>query len=121
MQISSHVHNITYRNLGSEYTHGVYTGSISSGDVIDVGYKPKYIYLKYNVSTGTNTYRNLYIHFVTGYSENICLTYQLNHTIGSSNTTVGREHVEDDITNYITLTETGFISKKAYENSLIVY
>ena len=113
--------SITYRNLGGEYTHGVYTGSISSGDVIDVGYKPKYICLKNSASTGTNTYYTLYIHFIPGYSETTCFTYRTNSTIGSSSTTVSYQHKEVDVSSYFTLTDTGLVSRMAYENSWIVY
>lgn len=113
--------NINYRNLGSDFIHGTYTGSVSSGEVVNVGHKPKYIFLFNSESTGTNTYYNLYIHFIPGYSDSICFAYRTNNTIGSSNTTISYQHQEQNISTYITMTDTGFISKKNYGNCTIVY
>ena len=106
--------------MGIGFVNGVKTGSVSSGEEVDVGYKPQYIYLSATPSTGTNTYSSIHIDIILCYSDSVCFVTKTNNTIGSSATAV-YTHSPKDISAYITLTDTGFISLEDYSTYTIVY
>ena len=90
-------------------THGTKTGFVSINEEINVGYKPQYIYMTQTISHGNSSYTYEYIDIILCYSDTKC--FLSSYYQDDSHESVYGLHQERDISYYVTLTDTGFISK----------
>jgi len=99
--------------LGADYTNGISTGRVSSGCEVNLGYKPRFIYLFYSTGSG-DYYWNYYIYYIPCYNSSKGYMACYRNKTGSSEQAGAKAHQEVTIADYITLTDTGFIAKKDY-------